>query len=182
MTPDRAGRASGPVALVGLMGSGKSTVGRLVAGSLHRAFVDTDDEIHRRTGHSVRELWEEGGEAAYRPLESEVTLAALGVDATVVGIPGGAILDRHVVAALRRPDVFVAWLDAPSEVLAQRVRSNHDRPLLGDDPLTVLSTQLAERGELLADLATQRVDATLPPPEAARTILDALAGRQPRGA
>ena len=77
------------VVLVGLMGSGKSTVGALVATRTGRAFVDVDIVIAQETGKTVRELWEEGGEAAYRKLESEAVLRVLAGDApSVLAAPG----------------------------------------------------------------------------------------------
>jgi shikimate kinase len=167
-------RFTGPIALIGLMGSGKSTVGRPLATALGRTFVDSDDEIEARTGRSVRELWEAGGEQAYRPLEAEITLDALGRPDVVYGVPGGAVLEAAVQEALRRSDVFVAWLDAPPALLAHRSRSNHDRPLLADDPELVLATQLADRGPLLTELATVHLDATLPPEDLVAAILRAF--------
>jgi shikimate kinase len=171
---------AGPIALIGLMATGKSTVGRLVAEASGRTFVDTDDEILARTGRTVRELWEDGGEAAFRSLESEVTVTALQHDDVVLAVPGGAVLDPAVQEALRRPDVLVAWLDAPPAVLATRVRVDDHRPLLDDDPEQVLARQLAARGALLEALATVRLDATRPPEEVAMLVLGADRSRPPR--
>jgi shikimate kinase len=72
------------VALVGLMGSGKSAVGERIATPLGLPLVDVDDQIQARTGRSVRDLWEEGGEAAYRPLERSVVVGALAPGSGVV--------------------------------------------------------------------------------------------------
>src|SRR3954470_6276259 len=100
-----------PLVLVGLMGTGKTTVGRILADRLGWALVDSDQAIEAKTGQTVRELWESGGEAAYRALESEVGLHALhGGSGVVVAAPGGVVLDPRVAEALARADVV--WLRA----------------------------------------------------------------------
>jgi len=147
--------SNSPVVLVGLMGSGKTTVGQIVARRTGRAFIDTDDAIEARTGRTVRELWEQGGEAAYRELESRVVLEGLdGGDAPLlIAAPGGAVLDPAVRAALRRPDVVVVWLHADPSELATRVRPDDHRPLLGEHPGDVLETMERERASLYAGVA-----------------------------
>jgi len=129
------------------MGAGKSTIGRIVATQTGRELIDTDDAIRRRTGKSVRELWEEGGEAAYRALESSVVLDALRQDdPLVVAAPGGIVLDPVVRDAMTQ--AFVVWLHVDPAILARRVRPDDHRPLLGRDPYAVLSTMARERDDL----------------------------------
>ena len=131
--PGLPGRTMKTVVLVGLMGSGKSTVGALVAQRTGRELVDVDVVITARMSKTVRELWEEGGEAAYRYLESDVVLEVLRDDApTVLAAPGGVVLDPVVRAALA--DSFVVWLRTSPSTLAGRVRPGDHRPLLGDSP------------------------------------------------
>ena len=92
------------LALVGLMGSGKSAVGEIVGARLGLPLVDVDDEITRRTGRSVRDLWEEGGEAAYRPLEQAIVLEALAPGpGKVLAAPGGVVVDPIAEEALPNP-------------------------------------------------------------------------------
>jgi shikimate kinase len=145
-----------PVVLVGLMGSGKSTVGRLVAEATGRELVDVDVAITARTGRTVRELWEEGGEAAYRSLERAEVLAALRRPDVVLAAPGGVILDPEVRDALG--PAFVAWLRARPATLASRVRTGDHRPLLGDDPEGDFATMEAERADLYASVADLTLD------------------------
>ena len=96
------------VALVGLMGSGKSAVGEIVGARLGLPLVDVDDEITRRTGRSVRDLWEEGGEAAYRPLEQAIVLEALAPGpGKVLAAPGGVVVDPTAEEALAQAHVAV---------------------------------------------------------------------------
>ena len=143
--------------LIGLMGSGKSTVGTIVAQRLGWEMVDADLAITERTGTTVRELWESGGEAAYRRLESETVLTALRRGAPVViAAPGGVVLDPTVRAALQDP--FVVWLRTDPAILAGRVRVGDHRPLLGDDPLSVLATMASTRTDLYREIADAVID------------------------
>lgn len=162
-----------PVVLVGLMGSGKSTVGRLVADATGRTLVDVDVTIAARTGKTVRELWEEGGEAAYRTLESEAVHEALARDDVVLAAPGGAILDPAVRAALA--DAFVVWLCADPAALGRRVRTGDHRPLLGPDPGADLAAMATERDALYEAAADLVIDTERHGPDAAaRSIVDHL--------
>lgn len=154
------------VVLVGAMGSGKSTVGRIVAGRTGRRLVDVDVAITERTGRSVREIWEDGGEAAFRHLESAEVLAALGGDeAVVVAAPGGVVVDPDVQAALRA--ALVVWLRADPATLARRVRPGDHRPLLGTHPGEVLPALARERRALYERLADAVVDVDALTPAAA---------------
>ncbi|CAN5739798.1 shikimate kinase [soil metagenome] len=164
------------VVVVGLMGSGKTTVGREVAQRLGRPLVDVDDVIHERTGLTVAELWERGGEAAYRPLERDVVVHVLTVEGPdVLAMPGGAIDEDLVRAALDVGDVYVVWLRADPRLLAERVGSSHHRPLVGEDPLPVLERQAAERSsayEAVADLVLDVEDRD--PDQLAAAVLAAV--------
>jgi shikimate kinase len=140
------------------MGSGKSTVGRLVAEQLGYAFVDVDLAIGERTGKTVRELWETGGEDAYRRLGSLGVLEALASPTSVVlATPGGAVLDPAVTAALK--GAFVVWLRADPLVLSSRVGHNDHRPLLNEDPNRVLQQMADERSIIYDTLADIVIDA-----------------------
>lgn len=151
---------AGPVVLVGLMGSGKSTVGRLVADALGRRFVDVDDVIEQQTGLTVGDLWERGGEAAYRPLERGAVLHALDAAPPVVlAAPAGVIDDVGLTHRLARPEVFVAFLRGRVETLAIRIAADdQERPLVGHDPAMVLRGQAAGRNPRYEDLAAVTVD------------------------
>lgn len=145
------------VVLIGLMGAGKSSVGALVAAATARTFVDVDLAITARTGQTVRQLWEEGGEAAYRHLESQEVLDTLARrDDVVLAAPGGTVLDPAVRAALA--PAFVVWLRADPATLAARVEHDDHRPLLGRHPRQVLTSMAAERGDLYRSLADVVVD------------------------
>ena len=147
------------IAVIGLMGAGKTTVGRLAADTLSRRLVDADTVIFARTGRTVRELWLEGGEDAYRALESDVVLDALaGPDPVVVAVPGGAVLDPRVRAALET--AFVVWLQATPTALAMRVQRGDHRPILGNDVVEDFTAMASERDELYGDIADLTIDTT----------------------
>ena len=154
------------------MGSGKSTVGRLVADATGRSLVDVDLAITARTGKTVRELWEAGGEAAYRRLESDAVHETLSRD-VVLAAPGGVILDPAVRAALG--DAFVVWLRADPSALGARVHTGAHRPLLGADPTADLAAMAADRSDLYASVADLIIDTDALGPDAAATrILEHL--------
>lgn len=176
MAAESTGTDVGHIAMVGLMATGKSTVGQAVADRLGRLLIDVDDVIEAQTGMTVRDLWERGGEAAYRPLERDAvvhTLAGEGPD--VLAMPAGAILENLVIEAIRMADVFVVWLRADPEVLAERAESGDHRPLLGDDPVATLAQMRADRADdyaAVADLTLQVADRS--PEQLADAVLDAL--------
>ena len=145
------------VVLVGLMGAGKSSVGSVVAARMGVTFVDVDVAIVGGTGKTVRELWEQGGEPAYRYLESKVVLDTLAEERDVVlAAPGGVVLDPAVRAALA--DAFVVWLRTDPATLASRVRLDDHRPLLGDHAQDVLTTMEHERSGIYEGLADLVID------------------------
>jgi len=145
------------IALVGLMGAGKSTVGDELAGRTGMDLVDVDRVIEARTGRTVRQLWEEGGETAYRSLESSIVLETLrGTDPVVLAAPGGVVLDPEVRVALAL--VRVVWLRADPQVLGRRVGADDHRPLLGADPAADLAVMSAARHDLYDAVATFAVD------------------------
>jgi shikimate kinase len=169
------------VVLVGLMGSGKSTVGALVAARTDRVFVDVDVVIAAETGKTVRELWEDGGEAAYRPLESEAVLRVLAGDIpSVLAAPGGVVLNATVRAALAGH--CVVWLRTRPATLAGRVRVGDHRPLLGDTPAETLAVMAVARAELYRQVATATLDTDGRSPDAVAAAVVGLLADQPADA
>jgi shikimate kinase len=132
------------VCLTGFMGSGKSTVGRLLAAQLAWHFVDLDAEIERHTGLPISQIFEQKGEQVFRDIEHECLVRALGSaaerDARVVLALGGGTFAQSRNAALiqnvgspQRTGVAVVWLDCPIESLLQRCVLMGDRPLFRDE-------------------------------------------------
>lgn len=171
MTPSwrRSVEVSGPkphLVLVGMMGSGKTSVGELLARRLGRPFLDSDRQVEERAGRSVAELWAAGGEAAFRDLESEVLAQALGPDTpVVVAAAGGVVLDP-ANRRLLGERAWVVWLRARPETLAQRLGTGAGRPLLADDPPGALRRLEAVRRPLYEEVADAVVDVDCLSPEA----------------
>jgi shikimate kinase len=147
------------LALVGMMGSGKTTVGRRVAAALHRPFFDSDQMIEAREGRTVREIWLTDGEPAYRVLETKVLEEALASpEAAVVAAAGGVVLKEENRRLLTRADVCTVRLVADPEVLVTRVGRQGHRPLLDEDPLTALRRLSSEREDLYREVADATVE------------------------
>lgn len=147
------------VVLLGLMATGKSSIGEPLAEALGRRFTDSDTWIEEGTGQTVRELWEAGGEAAYRPLERRHLTDALdSPEPLVIAAAAGTIEDAEVRQRLAGPAVFGAWLRADPAWLAERAARKAHRPLLGDDPLGVLTGQHRRRAGLFEAVADVVVD------------------------
>ncbi len=141
------------IVLVGLPGSGKSTVGRHLARRLGLAFVDSDHVIEQRLGCSIRAYFEREGEAAFRDLEQE-TLADLAQrSATVLSTGGGSVLREANRQALRR-HAWVVYLKSSPEEIYRRLRHDTTRPLLqGGDPLQKIKDLYAARDPLYREVA-----------------------------
>jgi shikimate kinase len=140
--------------LVGMMGVGKSTVGRLVAAELDRPLFDSDEMIEQRTGRTVREIWSTDGEETFRMLETDTLLEALAEpEASVIAAAGGVVLSDRNREALSSADAHVVWLLADVDVLLERVRHGMHRPLLDDDPEGTLRRMYVERAPLYQEVA-----------------------------
>lgn len=152
----------GPIVLVGMMGSGKTTVGRMVGAALRRPVFDSDEMIEHRTGHTVAEIWEREGEPTFRRLETDVLDEALRTDPPpVVAAAGGVVLADTNRARLQRVSErggIVVWLRADPAVLVDRVRAGDHRPLLRDDPAATLARLAAQREPLYAEVADRTLD------------------------
>ena len=142
------------IVLVGMMGAGKSSVGRVLAKRLDRVLLDSDEMIESRTGRTVREIWNDEGEVAFRSLETEVLAEAIARhEPSVIAAAGGVVLAEANREALASANAHVVWLLADVDVLVERVKNGMHRPLLDDDPEGVLRTMHAERGDLYKEVA-----------------------------
>lgn len=145
--------------LVGMMGSGKSTVGSRVADRLGLDFVDTDDLVASVTESTIADLWSDQGEVKFRRLESQMIASAAAGEKVVAATGGGVVLDQDNISRMRRSGLVV-WLKASPEVLAERVGRDSTRPLMAtsDDPVQALATLLLKREERYAEAAHAVVD------------------------
>lgn len=166
------------VVLVGLMGTGKTTVGQLVAADLGRQFVDLDDAVEQAAGTTIAAMVGSGDEAGFRRLEA-ATLASVvaGDDPVVVSTGGGAVLDGHS-RALLGGDPVVVWLCVDPATVARRLDSHElaRRPLLDGDPVATLRRLADERGPLYAEVADVCIDASADPVSVAASVVAALPG------
>ncbi|HXZ01989.1 MAG TPA: shikimate kinase [Stellaceae bacterium] len=172
-------RPAKTIALVGLMGAGKTSIGRRLAQRLGLPFVDADAEIEAAAGTSVEEIFRRHGEAAFRDGERRVIARLLDGPVQVLATGGGAIMDSSTRALLRARAITV-WLRADLDVMLARVARRNNRPLLkGGDPRAVLESLIAERYPVYAE-ADITVDSVDGPPEATlERVLAALAGALP---
>jgi len=159
------------VYLVGMPGSGKSTVGVELAGRFGVPFVDLDTEIERAADATVTQIFEQRGEAAFRALEVKALVEASSHDPAVVACGGGVVLEPANRITLRNTGICV-FLDVPLEQLSQRVRPGDDRPLIreaGD-----LERLRDSREPLYREFAAHVVDASGSPGDVAAAIVEEL--------
>ena len=163
-----------PIVLVGLMGVGKTTVGKRLAARLGLAFVDADHEIELAADMSIRELFQRYGEAAFRDGERRVIARLIDGTPKVIATGGGAFMTEPTRQLILDQAISI-WLDADVSVLAERVGRRDDRPLLsGKDPRVVLSELAAARNPIYA-LARIHVRSEAAPHESAvNAIIEAL--------
>jgi shikimate kinase len=139
------------VVLVGMMGAGKSSIGRRLAARLAIPFVDADTEIEKAAGMTIAEIFEAHGEPYFRAGEARVIARLLESGPQVLATGGGAFMNPETRALIRSKGVSV-WLRATIEVLARRIRRRGDRPLLKNgDPVETLRRLIAERYPVYAE-------------------------------
>lgn len=144
--------------LVGMMGAGKTTVGRLAAARLGWEFLDSDAQVLAATGRTVPDIFAEDGEPAFRAAESRVLSEAMtGSAPAVISVAGGAVLSEDNRTLLASSGVVV-WLRADPATLGQRVGTGAGRPLLGEDPLESLTALYEVRRPLYASVAHLVID------------------------
>jgi len=163
------------IVVVGLMGAGKTSIGRRLAARLGLPFRDADAEIEAAAGATVEEIFERHGEAAFREGERRVIARLLEGPVHVLATGGGAFMDP-ATRALMRERAITVWLRADVELLLARVTRRNNRPLLkGGDPRAVLERLAAERHPIYAE-ADIVIDTLEGPPEATlESIVAALA-------
>jgi shikimate kinase len=145
------------IVLIGMMGSGKSSVGRRLAVKIGIPFVDADAEIEKAAGMSISDIFAERGEAEFRSGEVRVIRRLLQSGPQVLSTGGGAFMDPDTRAAIAANGISI-WLNAEFDVLMKRIRRRHDRPLLKTpDPAATVRKLMAERDPIyaLADLIVQ---------------------------
>ena len=166
--------------LVGMMATGKSSVGRLVAEALKRPLLDSDQQIEAQTGRTVREIWRTDGEPTFRRLEAAVLAEALSSPTpTVIAAAGGIVLDPANRACLAAADAEVVWLRARPETLLARLRAvDHvHRPLLDHDVEGTLVRMHTDRAPLYEEVSARVIDVDERTPD--EVAAEIIAGFEP---
>ena len=159
--------------LVGLMGVGKTTVGKLLAQRLGRGLVDSDLRIEARTGRTVKQILDEDGLAEMRSQEAAALFDALDDDEPrVIAAAAGVVLDPRNRERLNAADADVVWLTADPTLLAPRTATRAHRPWLDEDPVGTLRRMQDEREPMYREVADRTVAVDgLTPDEIADRVL-----------
>ena len=163
------------IVLVGLMGAGKSTVGRRLAARLNLPFVDADSEIEKAAGMSVKDVFERHGEPAFRDGEYKVITRLLKEPPHILATGGGAFMNGKIRDEIHNANAVTIWLKADIEVLLKRVARRNTRPLLNNGaPRETLERLKREREPLyaLADITVESND--VPHDDVVETIMNKL--------
>nr|WP_137678627.1 shikimate kinase [Parerythrobacter lutipelagi] len=167
-------RIDRPVVLVGLMGAGKSTVGRRLANLLGTDFVDADDEIEDAAQLSIAEIFSEFGEEYFRDGERRVIARLIGESDGVIATGGGAFVNDETRALILDKAIAV-WIDCSIDTLVERTGRRNTRPLLqGGDPAQILSRLRAEREPAYSQAPIRIASDDGPHLETANAIIEAI--------
>lgn len=144
-------RIDRPIVLVGMMGTGKSSIGRRLANALHLPFVDADDAIEEAAQLSIAEIFDRHGEAVFRDGERRVIARLMDGEAKVIATGGGAFVNAETRALILAKAITI-WLDADVETLVERTSRKNTRPLLRQgDPREILTRLRDERRPAYAE-------------------------------
>ena len=156
--------------LVGLRGSGKTTIGRLIADVCLYPFVDLDDRTSALAGKGALECFEEDGEARWRELESIALASALAEEASIIALGGGTPTapgaQEQIEDALAKGVAHVAWLDAPDPILLSRIGQDRERPALSELPPAEEMAKIRQlREPVFRQIAQDHIDTSALPVE-----------------
>lgn len=170
------------IVLVGLMGAGKTSVGRRLAAKLGLPFVDADQEIEAAAGCTVQEIFDRFGEAGFRDGERRVIARLLRQPPHVLSTGGGAFMDPGTRALIRQYALSV-WLKADLDILVARTARRDHRPLLkSGNPREILSRLIAVRHPVYAEADLTVISDSRPPDETANRVVEAVAAHLAAGA
>jgi shikimate kinase len=158
---------SKPIVMIGLMGAGKSRIGRDLATKVGLPFVDADDEIVKAAGCSVSDIFELYGEKAFRDVEERVISRLLNDEVQIIATGGGAFMNANIRKAISEHGVSI-WLKAELDVLVERTSRRRGRPLLENgDPAAILKGLMDERypvyeeADIVVDTQDVSIDANV---------------------
>ncbi|WP_432200641.1 shikimate kinase [Erythrobacter sp. W53] len=163
-----------PLVLIGLMGTGKSTIGRRIAGMLGLDFVDADDEIVHASQRSISEIFDEFGEDYFREGERRVIARLMTENKGVIATGGGAFVNDETRALILKQGIAI-WLDCDIDTLVERTSRRNTRPLLKQGgPREILTRLKEERSGAYSRAQVHVVTGDLPHHETAMQVLEAL--------
>jgi shikimate kinase len=163
-----------PIVLVGMMGAGKTTIGRRLAAKLGRSFIDSDEEVERAAGMSIEDIFASHGEADFRAGEARVISRLLREGDIVLGTGGGAFINPETRALIREEGISV-WIRADFELLFARVSRRSNRPLLKTaNPRETLKALIEARYPIYAEADVTVLSRDVPQDQVANDVVDAL--------
>lgn len=163
-----------PLVLVGMMGAGKTTVGRRLAGKLGRHFLDSDEEIEKAAQMSIPEIFEQRGEPEFRAGETRVIARVLKDKDIVLATGGGAFVNLETRAVMKAEAVTV-WLKAEADILFERVSRRSNRPLLRTaNPRATLEKLIEDRYPIYAEANVTVVSRDVPQDVVAGDVIEAV--------
>ncbi|UXN71681.1 shikimate kinase [Devosia neptuniae] len=163
-----------PIVLVGMMGAGKTTVGRRLAAKLNRLFLDSDEEIEKAAQMSIPEIFEQRGEAEFRAGEARVIARVLKDPDIILATGGGAFVSEET-RALVNAEAISIWLKAEADILFERVSRRSNRPLLKTaNPRQTLEKLIAERYPIYADAHVTVLSRDVPQDVVAADVIEAV--------
>jgi shikimate kinase len=166
--------AGRPLVLVGMMGAGKTTVGRRLANRLGRRFIDSDEEVEKAAGMSIEDIFKLHGESDFRAGEVKVIARLLKESAVVLGTGGGAFINPDTRALVKASAVSV-WIKADFDLLFARVSRRSNRPLLKtQNPRETLRSLMEARYPIYAEADVTVVSRDVPQDQVATEVIEAL--------
>lgn len=166
--------AGRPIVLVGMMGAGKTTVGRRLAAKLGRHFIDSDEEVEKAAGMTIEDIFKAHGEADFRAGEVRVIARLLKDQDLVLGTGGGAFINAETRALVKTSAVSV-WIKADFDLLFQRVQRRSNRPLLKTaNPRQTLQDLIDKRYPVYAEADVTVVSRDVPQDQVATEVIEAL--------
>lgn len=174
---DLAERLAGkPLVLVGMMGAGKTTVGRRLAARLNRQFLDSDEEIEKAAQMTIPEIFEQRGEPEFRAGETRVIARVLKDEGIVLATGGGAFVNEET-RALVKGEAISIWLKAEADLLFERVSRRSNRPLLKTaNPRATLEKLIEDRYPIYAEADVTVISRDVPQDVVAGDVVDAVLG------
>ena len=163
-----------PIVLVGMMGAGKTTVGRRLATRLGRHFVDSDEEVEKAAGMTIEDIFAAHGEADFRAGEVRVIARLMKDRGLVLGTGGGAFMNADTRTLIKTSGISV-WIKADFDLLFQRVQRRSNRPLLKTpNPRQTLQDLIDKRYPVYAEADVTVVSEDVPQDQVAGAVIDAL--------